>query len=145
MPPAGLPARLRSGGVRKPSWWPTQPCGRRARRTTPLGSAGMRPFSVSTWRGENSSCCTLCPRRPYPPFPACPPRAFSTRPACHAMHNTRRSARTPGECSALVVQRERVVCALQPVSQAMSARRGHWAGLQQVARRGKGPARRQTS
>ena len=39
-------------------------------RTTPDGSAGMRPLSVSTWRGENSSCCTLWPSRPYPPFPA---------------------------------------------------------------------------
>jgi len=40
------------------------------RRTTPAGSAGMRPCSAATWRGANSSCCTLWPRRPYPPLPA---------------------------------------------------------------------------
>ena len=38
-------------------------------RTGELGSTGMRPFSVSTCFGVNSSFCSLCPSRPYPPSP----------------------------------------------------------------------------
>lgn len=33
------------------------------------GATGMRPVNCCTFLGVNSSCCTLWPRRPYPPLP----------------------------------------------------------------------------
>jgi hypothetical protein len=61
--------------------WQRRPCSEKAaervgeggvewERTGELTSTGMRPVSVSTCLGVNSSRCTLCPSRPYPPSPA---------------------------------------------------------------------------